>query len=248
MARLDSMSTYLFVLCPPYSGSTLLWKLLSTSANVSALPTEGQFLPELEHIMREKPWRRDHPLPWIDIKRVWERYWDSGKPVLLEKSPPNLIRPHEILAHFDPVRFIVMVRNPYAQAEGLMRRNNWTPSRAANFSMMCLRTQLDNANALQDTLVITYESLVQDPATACGQLADFMPALSDMDPSANFEIHSIDGTRNRPITDLNSRKIAALTADQIAGLNSVFQQHVETIAAWDYELIPTPPPDAWTDP
>ncbi len=32
------MPSYLFVLCPPYSGSTLLWKLLSTSQNVSSLP------------------------------------------------------------------------------------------------------------------------------------------------------------------------------------------------------------------
>jgi len=131
------MSYYLFVLCPPYSGSTLLWKLLSTSANVSALPAEGQFLPELESLMREKPWDPAHTLPWPEIKRVWESYWNMDRPVLLEKSPPNLIRTQDILAHFHPVKFVVMVRNPYAQSEGLMRRNNWPVKRAANFSMMC---------------------------------------------------------------------------------------------------------------
>tara|TARA_R110002072_G_scaffold100555_5_gene221565 strand:- start:26427 stop:27143 length:717 start_codon:yes stop_codon:yes gene_type:complete len=238
------MSSYLFVLCPPYSGSTLLWKLLSTSANVSALPMEGQFLPELKEVMRDKPWRGDHTLPWGDIKRVWESYWDKSKPVLLEKSPPNLIRTREIRANFQPVRFIVMVRNPYAQAEGLMRRNNWTASRAANFSMMCLRTQLENASTLDDSLVMTYESLVQDPVKACAQMAGFIEELSDVDPSASFEVHSIDGTRHRPITDLNSKKIAALSADDMATINTVFQQHRETIAAWGYELIIDPVADA----
>jgi hypothetical protein len=63
MAQRFPMSSYLFVLCPPYSGSTLLWKLLSTSANVSSLPQEAQFLPELKDIMRDSPWKADRALP-----------------------------------------------------------------------------------------------------------------------------------------------------------------------------------------
>lgn len=231
------MSSYLFVLCPPYSGSTLLWKLLSTSANVSALPDEGQFLPELKELMRARPWDTDHTLPWEDIKVVWDTYWDTRKPVLLEKSPPNIIRTRDILAHFEPVRFVIMVRNPYAQSEGLMRRNNWTARRAANFAMMCLRTQLENRRQLQDAAVLTYESLVEDPAGACEALAAFMPELSDMDAAASFEVHSIDGTLNRPITDLNARKIAALPGDALETLHGVFSAQRETLDAWGYELL-----------
>ena len=231
------MSSYLFVLCPPYSGSTLLWKLLSTSQNVSSLPDEGQFLPELESLMRDKPWDASHALPWPEIKRVWESYWDRAKPVLLEKSPPNIIRTKDILAHFQPVKFIVMVRNPYAQSEGLMRRNQWTARRAANFSTMCLRTQLRNARELDNVLVQTYEDLVQNPARACRQLAQFMPELGEMDHKASFEVHSVDGTLNRPITDLNTKKIASLSANTIASMNEVFLQHREMIEAWGYELL-----------
>jgi hypothetical protein len=233
------MPSYLFVLCPPYSGSTLLWKLLSTSQNVSSLPLEGQFLPELKELMRDKPWDASHTLPWPEIKRVWESHWDNNKPVLVEKSPPNIIRTKDILAHFQPVKFIIMVRNPYALCEGLMRRNNWKVARAANFSMMCLRTQLENARALENAQVLTYESLVQNPAKACEQLATFMPALADMDYAASFEVHSIDGTINRPITDLNTKKIASLAPDTIASINEIFEQHRETIEAWGYDFLNT---------
>jgi len=230
------MSSYLFVLCPPYSGSTVLWKLLSTSANVSALPDEGQFLPELREVMRARPWDAGHPLPWPDIKRVWESYWDRDKPVLLEKSPPNLVRTREILAHFQPARFIIMVRDPYAQSEGLVRRNHWPIAKAANFSLMCLRRQRENARALEDATVLTYEALVRDPAAACAQLTAFLPALGDLDGSASFEVHSIDGTVERPITDLNARKIAALGADGIAALNAVFEPQRDALEAWGYRL------------
>jgi hypothetical protein len=231
------MSCYLFVLCPPYSGSTLLWKLLATSNNVSSLPSEGQFLPELKNIMRDKPWDPDHPLPWPKIKAVWESYWDQSKPILLEKSPPNIIRTADILENFHPAKFVIMVRNPYAHSEGLIRRNNWSIKRAANFSIMCLRTQLKNARELDNSLVLTYESLVQDPAKASRELAAFMPDLQDINHAASFEVHSVDGTLDRPITDLNKKKIAAITPEALASLNEIFRDHRETIEAWGYRLI-----------
>jgi len=231
------MSSYLFVLCPPYSGSTVLWKLLSTSGSVSALPAEGQFLPELKEIMRARPWDAGYALPWPEIKRVWESYWDREKPVLLEKSPPNLIRTGDLLAHFEPVRFIVMVRNPYAQSEGLIRRNKWNIRKAANFSLMCLRRQRENARDLDNAMVLTYESLVQDPAGTCERLTAFVPELGELDITASFEVHSIDGTLNRPITDLNAKKIEALGPDTISTLNTFFAPQRETLEAWGYQLL-----------
>ena len=173
-------------------------------------------------LMREKPWDRDHVLPWPQIKAVWETYWDTKKPVLLEKSPPNIIRTREILANFKPVKFIVMVRNPYAHSEGLMRRNNMSAKRAANFSIMCLRTQLNNARELDNALVLTYESLVLGPAKVTQKITNFMPQLNDMDCEADFTLDSVEGTLMRPITNLNAQKIDALSAASIASMNDVF--------------------------
>lgn len=231
------MSCYLFVLCPPYCGSTLLWKLLSTSQNVSAFASEGQFLPAVAEVMRDKPWQADHALPWDDIKAQWDQQWDHGKPVLLEKSPPNLVRAEAIAAHFNPARFIIMVRNPYAHAEGLIRRNGWPVKRAANFAAMCLRKQWHNRQVLADTLVLTYESLVADPAGACEKLVAFEPALQDIDYTADFEVHSVDGTLSRPITDLNAKKIAAIGPDTLRELNEHFDAHRETFAHWRYDFM-----------
>ena len=67
---------------------------------MSSLPVEGQFLPELAGLARDKPWDVTRPLPWPEIKAVWESVWDMSKPVLLEKSPPNLIRTQDIEANF----------------------------------------------------------------------------------------------------------------------------------------------------
>ncbi len=85
--------------------------------------------------------------------------------------------------------------------------------------------------------MLTYESLVQDPAQTCQQLEMFLPAPGAMDHTANLKVHSIDGPLDRPITDLNSKNIAALTADTIVAMNTLFTPHQETMAAWGYDLL-----------
>ncbi len=194
-------------------------------------------LPELQDVMREKPWDKQHTLPWDHIKQVWDKHWNAEKPLWLEKSPPNIIRTNDIQQHFKPAQFIIMVRNPYAQAEGLMRRNNWPAQKAANFALMCLRTQLENAKLLKNSLVLTYESLVSDPAGSCGNLAQFIPALSDLDDKASFEVHSIDGTLTRPITDLNMKKIESLPPKTRDTFTQAFTEHAALLHAWHYDLI-----------
>ncbi len=187
--------------------------------------------------MRAKPWDSTYEMPWATIKKEWDRYWDTSKPVLLEKSPPNILRASEIAAHFQPLQFVLMVRNPYAHAEGLMRRNKWKVSRAANFACMCLRVQLRNARELENALVLSYESLVADPQQSCRDLAAFLPALSDLDPEASFAVHSVDGTVHRPITDLNEKKIASIPSHVMMEFNAIFEEHEGTLAAWGYEIL-----------
>ena len=233
----ENRPRYLFVLCPPYSGSTLLWKLLTTSPNVSALPSEGQFLPELEAIMRDRPWRDELSLPWPHIKSVWQSYWDTSKPILVEKSPPHLIRAQQIANHFQPVSFIVMARNPYALCEGLIRRNQWTAIEAAKHALRCLQAQQKNLQQFPDSLKITYESLTNSPAAESQRILDFLPELESLDIQASFKIHSIDGELNRPIIDLNPKKIAALSVDQIGDINGVLGQGMEALESWGYKLM-----------
>ena len=64
-----------------------------------------------------------------------------------------------------------------------------------------------------------------------------MPELGELDAGASFEVHSVDGVVERPITDLNSKKIAALDAASLTQMNLVFREHEEVFAGWGYEFI-----------
>lgn len=227
--------TYLFILCPPYSGSTLLWRLVATSTRASILPTEGQFLPEVRDEMRAAAWEPDHDVSWPRIKTVWDGYWDHAKPVLVEKSPPNAARAREIVEHFDPVAFLVMVRNPYAHVEGLMRRNGWHAARAAAFAAMTLDVQTDNARTLPDAVHFTYEELAADPAGVLGRVRELLPVLDDMDATGEFAIHSVDGTVARGVVNLNARKIRRLSGRSLRAINTVLDEHHDAMAFWGYD-------------
>ena len=52
-----------------------------------------------------------------------------------------------------------MVRNPYAQVEGIMRRNGATVEYAAKFALKCLRFQKQNKQSQENILFISYEDL-----------------------------------------------------------------------------------------
>jgi len=181
--------TYLFVLCPAFSGSTVLYRLLASSRHASALfghgnwAGEGQFVPAVRSVMRRQPgpdpriggWEDPRvTMPWARIRRAWERCWDLSKPVLIEKSPPNLLRAPAIEGHFSrygDVRFVAMVRSPYCVRQ---RPRLWIEE---------ARHQRRNVTTLRHVVWTTYEALCADAAAVADRLTGFLPALGRLDPA-----------------------------------------------------------------
>jgi hypothetical protein len=233
-------NTYLFILSPPFSGSTLLNELLSTSSSVSSNNTlgtrEGQQLPKVRKIMWEKADQYDpeEKYDWNFIKAPWLKYWDRTKPILLEKSPPNLVRARQISDHFQPAYFICMARDPYALCESQISRNSMAPSVAAELVVKWLYAQRQNIETLTNLLFFTYEELTSDTLAIGKKLSAFLPALSDLDTARVFNAHNF---KNTPMTmkNLNAEKIAKLKKDQLQEINRVFDRHRDLLDYFRYK-------------
>ena len=202
---------YLFILSPPYSGSTALWQLLQTSSQVSALPDEGQKLPELRQMMRTNPWDPNTQFDWELISRTWHQYWDRGKPILIEKSPPHLCRVDALSRHFQPAKFILLMRDPLAICEALHRRNNMDWEIAANRWLEWLDLHLNTRAKQVDSHVLYYEDMVSDSQAAFDSLKNWMPELHDVSVDSAIEAHSIEGVKRRPLRNLNPQKIQQIS-------------------------------------
>ena len=227
-------NAYLFILCPPLSGSTIL---VSTSDAVSSLPCEGQNVRGVKKLPRPDRWNSAIELPWAEIKRIWERHWDKTRPLLLEKSPPHVIRVPQIMEHFDPIYCIVMVRNPYAHCEGLMRRLGWSPVEAAELSLHCMRQQIENVRMVPRCVRFTYEEMADDPAAVSRKIRDFLPAIGELKHDDAFESHSIDGVLKRTILNLNAKKIRNLSPSDLRAISAVLKTAPEVMHYWGYEFL-----------
>tara|TARA_B100001971_G_C18157679_1_gene519523 strand:- start:30 stop:857 length:828 start_codon:yes stop_codon:yes gene_type:complete len=233
---------FLFILSPPYCGSTLLSQLLSTSKNVSCnnnLGTrEGQLLPGVRHFMFQKNrWNERVKYPWDKVKKVWLKYWDLSKPVLLDKSIPNIMRVSEIKKEFENINFICMVRNPYAQVEGVMRRNDESAKNAAIFSLKCLQYQRQNIKNKESSLFISYEQLTENPEKTKRKIIAFLPELSDIKMDLKYKAHNFKTKSKMGIVNLNQEKMEKLTGKQIETINRIFEKEKELLDYFDYQIV-----------
>ena len=232
---------FLFILSPPYCGSTMLNQLLSSSKNVSCnnnLGTrEGQLLPGVNHFMFQKDrWDPKVNYPWEEVKKVWMRYWDFSKPIFLDKSIPNIMRVNEIESVFSPIKYICMVRNPYAQVEGIMRRNKQDSKSAAEFAIMCLHYQRKN-KARHNALFFSYEELCEKGEVILKKIVEFVPELNDIDANIEFTSHNFKSEGKMKMINLNEEKISKISDNDLEIINSVFVKEEELLNLFNYKIL-----------
>lgn len=254
---INLIQTHLFVLCPNNSGSTFLIGAIGQSRNVWSLPREGQHVagfvgPHSRGTEKPLTWgstaellewfRNDQNYDWAKTKRAWyfqATAHDSNARIFATKSPPFLLIPDQLSENFKKTKFIVMVRNPYAMAEGILRRRPNTAEmtrEVAGHVVKCFQIQASNAQNLSDqSICFTYEDMCDRPNRILKQLVDFLPELHDV---TFHEAVSVKGMYDQAVTNFNTAQIQRLSVDQLGQLNDVFQPHAELFAKFGYRLLP----------
>jgi hypothetical protein len=230
---------WLFILGLNNSGTTLLVDLLKAHPLVRWLPNEGQYLtgalplPRSYHVPRNFSRRPDifhwteesDPTPALRIQYDWSYYYQRRPGILLEKSPPNIMRSRWLQHCVQPSRFLAIIRHPYAVCEGIRRRDGHPIDEAAFHWVRANECLLEDARQLRDCLLLRYEELCQQPEDHLEKIESFLGLPTPIDRqvlAAPQAIHNIDATPQR-IGNLNERSLAQLSAadlaciDQIAG-------------------------------
>ena len=234
---------FLFILTPPYCGSTLLNQILSSSNNLSCNNhlgvREGQLLPELKDMMfLNKGWHNEVHYDWAFIKKTWMKYWDQRMGILMDKSNPNIMRVHSIKKEFKNSIFIAMVRNPYAQVEGIMRRNGATAEYAAKFALKCLRYQKQNKLSVKENILFTsYEELCDTKYELVEKIKKFIPEIGDIDSDLEFSAHNFKTVGKMKIQNLNKEKIKMIKKANMVIINTYFNKEIDLLNFFGYSII-----------
>ena len=132
----------------------------------------------------------------------WGRHWDLDKPVLLEKSPPNLTKARFLQALFPRSSFVMVLRHPVAVAGATQRwsrpivpgagapgagrlRNGvdrlarplarWLrPHRLVEHWVVCHETLLGDVAHVRRLALVRYEDLVRAPDVELARLCRFL--------------------------------------------------------------------------
>lgn len=177
---------YLFILSPPFSGSTLLYKIISTSKNVSTLfgnnnwVGEGQWLlfKEIDEYNENNRWDKNFNLSFEKVKKCYDKYWNLDKKILCDKSPSNICRAIDFqnyFSKFGDVFFIIMIRNPYNCKS--LQPYDW---------IEFAKYQKFNINNLNNKIVIKYEDLILDKDNVKKKIINFIPDILDINMNVGY--------------------------------------------------------------
>jgi sulfotransferase family protein len=179
------------------SGTTPLTRCLAAHPQVSGLQDTGVEEDEGQHLQTVYPPARAHggpgrfalsraahltdtsPLLTPDTARrlleQWRPHWDLAKPVLVEKSPPNLVMARFLQGAFPDARFVMVVRHPAIVS---LSTRKWARLRSTGALLdhwfAAHRLFEEDAASLRHLLVVKYEHLVGEPERTLAEIARFL--------------------------------------------------------------------------
>jgi hypothetical protein len=118
-----------------------------------------------------------------ELRAAWDPYWDLTRPLLLEKSPPNLIMGRFLQALFPTSSMIIVVRHPVVVAlstkkwRKLLSKNpgkHTTLTSLVEHWVIAHRIFLADAKQIERLHVVRYENLVADPVAELADIQAFL--------------------------------------------------------------------------
>lgn len=195
MASPDPGKRHLFVCGLHRSGTSLITRCLAEHPDVSGfkdtgvIEDEGQFLQTVmpleityggvgrfgfdprAHLIETSPLNTAENARTLLAE--WGRYWDTAKPVGIEKTPSNLLRMRLLAQLARPASFVIVTRHPIAASLATLK---WTQGNL--FSLLqhwvhCYRIARADAAQLPQVIWTSYEAFVAQPKAELNRILDF---------------------------------------------------------------------------
>jgi hypothetical protein len=187
------------------SGTTLLARLLAAHPEVSGFTGTGVPADEGQHLQTVYPpakvyggpgrfgfapeahlTERDPRVGEQTARALfeqWAPHWDLERPLLVEKSPPNLLKTRFLQALFPAAAFVVVLRHPIpvSLATATWRRTR-RYHRLLEHWLHCHELFAADRERLERVHVLRYERLVHEPAAVLGETFSFL-GLDPIPPS-----------------------------------------------------------------
>lgn len=199
---------FVFVIGMHRSGTTMLGNLIANHSGASGLTDTSVNMNEGSHIQTAIPLppglgslafkrhsRHTETSPYAtravaqSLWRSWSPYWDTSKPVLVEKSPNHIMSTRLLQKLFPNSSFVCIMRHPIAQALAISK---WATNRSllqfiANWTI-CHERLIGDLPHLRHKIIFRYEDFCAAPEAHIQQALKLI-GLPD-EPVFDRPIHS----------------------------------------------------------
>ncbi len=245
----DDEPHFLFIITPPFTGSTALAKFINTSCRTMFLEKNGEghwLIPGMCGLDRMNP---KMAVNYNSVKAVWmHRYQSVNRlvgtiDVVIEKSPPNIVRMEKISSLFKNSSFLANNRDPYATCSSILYRQYLEKTHSRDVRNAALREiaslWIERGARVRDLVekfdipMTTYERFCESPLAVVRTLGLPERVKESIDMEANFRVKDYP---QQGIQNQNARQLDRLDSDDIKTIGSVLREHTGLLDYFGYEL------------
>lgn len=238
---------FLFILTPPYSGSTALAELLNSSHRTTFLQerAEGQWL--VPGMCENDRWDAAKQIDWDSVKATWlSKYQEiqqlvKNVDIVIEKSPPNMLRIKQLISIFPNYSLLAFNRNPYANCVSIMYRNYKPDNKSQEERHQVLgvlaKSWLEKSALIRDLVLelkinmFTYEEFCSDISGCIKQIDLPFDVLRSINVASVVKVKDY---KPQPIISQNERQLSNLTAAEVGLLNDIFAKESDVLSFFGY--------------
>ena len=240
---------FLFIVTPPYSGSTALAELINTSHKTMILQDRGEGQWLVPGLCEQDRWDPKKNVNYDSVKAVWlSRYQMVNRltqhvDVVIEKSPPHMVRLDRIVAMFRDYSLLANNRNPYANCSSILYRNYKALEIGHKERLAILGTLA--ADWLERSIIIramiekfdipllTYEQFCDNPASVLNVLRLPQGVADSINLQAKVKVKDYEP---QTISNLNSKQIEKLTSEEINSIEGLLKPNKSLLKFFGYEV------------
>lgn len=247
----DEAPFFLFVIAPPYSGSTALAQVLRTARGARFLRdnAEGQWL--VPGLCEPDRWNPQKQVNWESVKAVWLNALSKGgsttaldyPKIVIEKSPPNLVRADQLARTFPNHAAFAFNRDPYANCSSILYRNHDPATLAAESRLQVLSTLaldwLERSRWIRRWIDLwslcyfRYEDFCAAPTSCVSRLVSQVNTLATVDVTRPIKVKDYDV---QALVDCNPSQIARLNPQDMDAISAVLSENETLVKYFGYRI------------
>jgi hypothetical protein len=218
---------FLFIITPPYSGSTALAKILNTGSGTMLLHRRGEGQWLVPGLCEGDRWSESKYVDYESVRAVWLARFQQRRQarqqlqVVIEKSPPNIVRIRPLVAQFRSFSLLANNRNPFANCASRLFRDRRCAGLSRDERLASLtplvNSWLEVSRLMRELIVemdiplVTYEAFCSEPGILIDKLQLPASVTRDIDFGARIKVKDYAPAT---IVDKNPEQVNRLTPDE----------------------------------